>query len=88
MQYRFLAEAKRLWETEANVARVTTIQAGILFNVLYNLSGLDEVGQAYRIQAIALASELQLFDSKANGLSNRQRRGWAFAAWALYNWET
>ncbi|KAL8822314.1 MAG: hypothetical protein Q9191_006949 [Dirinaria sp. TL-2023a] len=44
--YSFIAEAKRLWELEPNVPRITTIQAGILFNVFYNLCGLDELGQA------------------------------------------
>ncbi|KID87760.1 hypothetical protein MGU_04998 [Metarhizium guizhouense ARSEF 977] len=86
--YRFLAEAKRIWELEATEARITTIQAGILFNVFHNLCGLDEIGQAYRIQAIALAHQLRLFDSSVYMHDHRMRNGRAFAAWALFNWET
>ncbi|KFG88128.1 putative C6 transcription factor [Metarhizium anisopliae] len=86
--YRFLAEAKRLWELEATEARITTVQAGILFNVFHNLCGLDEIGQAYRIQAIALAHQLRLFDSSVYMHDHRMRYGRAFAAWALFNWET
>ncbi|KAF2652241.1 putative C6 transcription factor [Lophiostoma macrostomum CBS 122681] len=89
LTYRFLAEAKRLWELEAGRPRITTIQAGLLFNVFYNLSGLDEVGQAYRIQAIALANSMHLFSSSAfQGQSAKIRNGMAYAAWALFNWET
>ncbi|PVH97901.1 hypothetical protein DM02DRAFT_630684 [Periconia macrospinosa] len=86
--YRFLAEAKRLWELEADKPRVTTVQAGIVFNVVYNLCGLDKVGQAYRIQAISLAKELSLFKNDVEGRSPRIRRGMAFTAWALFNWDT
>lgn len=83
-----MAEAKRLWELEATKSRITTIQAGVLFNVFCNLCGLDEVGQAYRIQAITLAHKLRLFNRTRDGKSERIRRGRAFTAWALYNWET
>ena len=68
--------------------RLPTVQAGILFNVFYNLCGLDEVGQAYRVQAIALAHELQLFTGTFDLYSERVLNGRVFAAWALYNWET
>ncbi|KAF5506420.1 Nitrogen assimilation transcription factor nit-4 [Colletotrichum siamense] len=53
--YRFLAEAKRLWELQTSEPRVTTIQAGILFSVFHNLCGLDEIGQPYRIHGVNLA---------------------------------
>jgi hypothetical protein len=86
--YRFMAEAKRLWELEAHVPRITTVQAGMIFNVFHNLCGLDEVGQAYRIQAIALAHKLSLFDSVTDGKSERMCHGMAFTAWALYSWES
>jgi hypothetical protein len=83
-----LAEAKRLWELEATTPKLTTIQAGIVFNAFYNLSGLDEVGQAYRVQAVALAHKLSLFDEKSSGHNERIQKGRAYVAWTLYNWET
>lgn len=85
--YRFIAEAKRLWELEAHMTRITTIQAGMLFNVFHNLCGLDEIGQAYRIQAITLAQAMRLFNP-TEGVAPRIRHGMAFTAWALFNWET
>jgi hypothetical protein len=86
--YRFLAEAKRLWELESTEARVTTIQTGILLNVFYNLCGLDELGQGFRIRALAMAHELHLYDGPIRDQSSRIRRGKLFLAWALYSWET
>ncbi|KAK1452446.1 hypothetical protein CMEL01_16762 [Colletotrichum melonis] len=86
--YRFLAEAKRLWELQASEPRITTVQAGILFSVFHNLCGLDEIGQPYRIQSVVLARKLRLFSTNSLGNSDPKRKGWAYTAWALYNWET
>ena len=83
-----MAEAKRLWELQAKVPRITTIQAGMLFAVYHNLCGLDEIGQAYRVQAVALAHQLRIFDTPVVGQSERLQRGREYTAWALYNWET
>lgn len=68
--------------------RITTIQAGILFSVFHNLCGLDEIGQPYRIHGVALAQKLRLFSRAACMESGAKRDGWAYTAWALYNWET
>ncbi|KAK8070395.1 hypothetical protein PG997_010598 [Apiospora hydei] len=73
--YRFLAEAKRLWELEAAKPRLTTIQAGMFFNVFHNLCGLDEIGQAYRIHAIDLAHKLGFYDGPITAPSERIRNG-------------
>lgn len=86
--YRFVAEAKRLWEIESQLVRLTTIQTGMLFNVFYNLCGLDEIGQPYRIQSINLAHKMRLYDGPVSGQSKRIRAGKLYTAWALYNWET
>ncbi|KAK8877777.1 C6 transcription factor [Apiospora arundinis] len=85
--YRFLAEAKRLWELEAAEPRLTTIQAGIFFNVFHNLCGLDEIGQAYRIHAINLANELGFYDGPIKAPNEKLRHGRIYTAWALYSWE-
>ncbi|KAF5000287.1 hypothetical protein FGRMN_1919 [Fusarium graminum] len=87
LMYRFIAEAKRLWELEVTVARITTIQAGILFCVFHNLCGLDEIGQTYRLKTMSLANQLRIFDCAIEGQSERLQRGREFTAWAVYNWE-
>ncbi|KAH7215812.1 hypothetical protein DER44DRAFT_806843 [Fusarium oxysporum] len=86
--YRFNAEAKRLWELEASIPCMTTIQAGILFSVFHNLCGLDEVGKPYRVHAVALANQLRIFDTIDIDQSKRIQRGTQNLAWAMYNWET
>jgi hypothetical protein len=86
--YRFIAEAKRLWELESKVPRITTIQAGILFTVFHNLCGVDEIGKAYRLQVIDLAHQLRIFDTSVASGSDRLQKGREYTAWALYNWET
>ncbi|KAL3601600.1 hypothetical protein FPOAC2_05869 [Fusarium poae] len=86
--YRFTAEAKRLWELEAKVPRITTIQAGILLTVFHNLCGVDEIGEPYRLQAISLAQQLGIFDTPVADRCERLQRGREYTAWALYNWET
>ena len=86
--YRFTAEAKRLWELEASKPRITTIHAGILLHIIYNFCGLDEIGQAYRIQATALAYRLRLYSAETEQTNDRIERGWAFTAWALYAWDS
>ncbi|KAG9495310.1 hypothetical protein J7337_013548 [Fusarium musae] len=88
LAYRFIAEAKRLWELEASIPRMTTIQAGILFSVFHNLCGLDEVGKPYRVHAVALANQLRIFDTIDVDQSKRIQRGTQNLAWAMYNWET
>ncbi|KAL6907142.1 hypothetical protein GGI43DRAFT_420896 [Trichoderma evansii] len=91
--YGFAAEAKRLWELESAIPRLTTIQAGIVFSVFYNLCGLDSLGQSYRIQAISLSHQIRLFDSPVdeqnlNPRTVRLQKGKVFLAWSLFNWET
>ncbi|KAM0359728.1 hypothetical protein ACHAP4_003332 [Fusarium culmorum] len=86
--YRFTAEAKRLWELEAKVPRITTIQAGIILTVFHNLCGVDEIGKPYRLQAVALAHQLRIFDTAVADRSERLQRGREYTAWAMYNWET
>ncbi|KAK8023542.1 hypothetical protein PG993_011608 [Apiospora rasikravindrae] len=85
--YRFLAEAKRLWELEAAEACLPTIQAGMFFSVFHNLCGLDELGQSYRIHAIHLANELGFYDGPITAPNGRIRSGKIYTAWALYSWE-
>ncbi|KAJ4227937.1 hypothetical protein NW759_004026 [Fusarium solani] len=76
--YRFLAEAKRLWELEADTPRVTTVQAGLALNMVHNMCGLDKFGRAYSIQAVNLAHKLRLFDDVEEVQDQRTRDGRAF----------
>ncbi|PHH86631.1 hypothetical protein CDD83_9949 [Cordyceps sp. RAO-2017] len=87
--YRFLVEAKRIWELEAIRPCITTIQAGIILNLVHNLDGLDEIGRAYGEHSVTLASALGLFGGAVEEVrSKRDRDGRAFTAWALFSFET
>ncbi|KAF2101250.1 hypothetical protein NA57DRAFT_53225 [Rhizodiscina lignyota] len=62
LPYKFLAEAKRLWELNQGTNELTAIQAAIIINFLYDASGMDRVGLSYGIQAIAMAHDLGIFE--------------------------
>lgn len=87
LSYQFLAEAKRLWELQAQEVWLTTIQAGTLLTTIYGICGLDGLGRAYSVQSIALAHKLRLFDH--DGIRDKRTRdGRAFTAWTLFMFET
>ena len=87
LTYRFLVEAKRLWEMEANIAHISTIQAGMILNGISNLSGLDELGHVYRTHCITLADRMNLYDGPVTGKSERSRQCQIYTAWALFCWD-
>ncbi|KEQ68599.1 hypothetical protein M436DRAFT_58083, partial [Aureobasidium namibiae CBS 147.97] len=88
LTYKFLVEAKRLWEIEALTPRISTVQAGIILNGISNLSGLDQIGQTYLKQTIALANRLGLFlDRPIKTSSEKSRQCMIYTAWALFCWD-
>lgn len=89
LTHRFLEETKRLWTLAYDIPCVTTIQAGVLLNCFYGVCGLDEIGQTYRVQALALARRMDLFTSKSCTSNDpRIRHGMAYTAWTLFTWES
>lgn len=84
--YRFLAEARRLWELEAGTPKLTTIQAAMIFNPVYNMNGSDELGYKYNTMGIAMANELRLFDPCPMA-SQREQDARDFTAWWLYGFQ-
>lgn len=87
LTYKFLVEAKRLWEIKSTTPLISDIQAGIILNGICNLSGLDELGQTYRTQYVALAHRLRLYDGPIGADSERSRQGRIYTAWALFCWD-
>ena len=83
----FLAEAKRLWELEADSPRITTVQAALLLDLTHILCGVDKIGRAYSTRAITMAKELGLFDGTVAVRSQKTAAARAFTAWMLYNYE-
>ncbi|CAN9446427.1 unnamed protein product [Alternaria alternata] len=85
--YKFLAEARRLWELEtADNVRLTTIQAAIVLHLIYNMIGVDRVGSNFTRQAIAMSHELNLFKSPHHINSRKMRNARIMLAWGLFDW--
>jgi hypothetical protein len=85
--YKFLAEAKRLWEMEQfGPKSLTTLQAALVINVSYNSDSMDKLGVTYTVQAMAMAEELDIFGSLATVTNGRMRQSYTFTAWCLYFW--
>ncbi|KAH6642661.1 hypothetical protein C7974DRAFT_385900 [Boeremia exigua] len=87
LQNRFLLEAKRLWELEMDISRLTSIHAAQVIHSVLNVNGLSTVGDFYTSQAIIMAQNLRIFEPAPRHLSPRLRRGREFTAWALWLWQ-
>ncbi|OAA35696.1 Zn(2)-C6 fungal-type DNA-binding domain protein [Metarhizium rileyi] len=86
--YRFLAEAKRLWEYEKDNDALTTLQAALVLHIIYSGSGADKIGFAYTVQACAIAHRLDLYNPNCIVKSTRLRDARNYTAWALYSWQS
>ncbi|RFU81128.1 hypothetical protein TARUN_1082 [Trichoderma arundinaceum] len=87
LRYRFLAEAKRLWEQESDSVDLVTVQAATLLNLVYSHNGMDKVGHPYLLRALDVAQQLELFGDHANEKNERMKHARVFTAWALFNWQ-
>ncbi|CAI6315083.1 unnamed protein product [Periconia digitata] len=85
--YRFLAEAKRIWEMQiisGKYRHLASVQAALIINIVHDLHGLDKIGDTYGRKGWAIAQEMQLFDGNAHILSDRVRNARNFTAWCLF----
>jgi hypothetical protein len=89
LTYRFLAEAKRLWELELEdeEPKLTTVHAGCLIKATMDVIGHDKPGIAYTIKVVRLAQEIGMFRAPMNH-DQRLNDAIAFTAWGLTIWLT
>ncbi|KAI1479411.1 hypothetical protein F4774DRAFT_381918 [Daldinia eschscholtzii] len=84
--YRFLAEARRLFELEQTQPTITTAQAAAIINLTCNLNGIDELSWVYTYKSLEIAQDLSLFSPGPD-----ETKEWQVAAtttaWCLYNWQ-
>ncbi|KAH9903958.1 nitrate assimilation regulatory protein nirA [Xylariomycetidae sp. FL2044] len=83
--YKFFTEARRLWEMERTES-ITTIQAAMITNILYNMYSMDKLGMTYALQAVSMAYSLGLFSSTAHIKNPRRRHAYEFTSWCIYCW--
>ncbi|KAK7736065.1 hypothetical protein SLS63_003586 [Diaporthe eres] len=87
--YRFLVEARRLWELEdLENPRLTTFQATILLSLAYNSHGMDKIGDIFIRHAVSMARKMSLFMPNPALKNNRTQRAREFTAWAFFNFQT
>ncbi|PVI05577.1 hypothetical protein DM02DRAFT_584122 [Periconia macrospinosa] len=85
--YKFFAEAKRLWEIESMSKKsLPTLQAALIFNVLFNVDCMDMIGLTYQTQAIDIAHEIDLFNTDTHVTRSSGTNSRAFTLWCLYWW--
>ena len=82
-----MAEVWRLWDLEqSQEPRITTLQAAMVLNPVYNMSSMESMGLSFSGQAIALSYKLGLLEPLSPQLDERQRHVYTFTAWCLYYW--
>lgn len=77
---------RRLREWEER--RLTTIQAGLLLNVLYLFNGSDKIGWRYSLRAIEMAHEINLFGPAQPETDREMRNVREFTAWIVFTWQS
>lgn len=87
LQNCFLLEAKRLWELEMGISRLTSISAALVLHGVLNGNGLSTVGDFYTSEAITMAHNLRIFEPSPDRMNPRLRRGREFTAWGLWLWQ-
>lgn len=86
--YRFFAETKRLWELEMGESKLTTLQAALVMNSIYNMDGLDQIGNLYMVQAAKIAYNLDLFRRCEGRDRTEMDVARHFTAWCLFSWQS
>ncbi|KAM0542279.1 hypothetical protein ACHAPJ_012887 [Fusarium lateritium] len=87
LTYRFLAEAKRLWELQCGQSSLTAIQAAIVLNTISDSDTMNMIGKSYMLQAVAMAHDMDLFKVDSRIKSRKMERARTFTAWCLYTWD-
>ncbi|KAL1873008.1 hypothetical protein Daus18300_004149 [Diaporthe australafricana] len=87
--YRFLVEARRLWELEdLEKVKLPTFQATMLLSLAYNSHGMDKIGDIFLRHAVSMARTMNLFKPNPAPKNRRTQRAQEFTAWAFFNFQT
>ncbi|OTA97230.1 hypothetical protein M434DRAFT_387002 [Hypoxylon sp. CO27-5] len=85
--YRFLAEARRLFDLDQARPTVTTVQAAAIISLVCIHNGIDEISWFYAYKSLEIAQNMSLFSPGLN-----EDKEWQIVAgttaWCLFNWQT
>ncbi|KAI0142576.1 hypothetical protein F4776DRAFT_612622 [Hypoxylon sp. NC0597] len=85
--YRFLAEARRLFDLDQTNPTITTVQAAAIIHMTCIHNGIDEISWFYLYKSLEMAHNLSLFSPSLN-----EGKEWQVVAgttaWCLFNWQT
>ncbi|KAK4216924.1 hypothetical protein QBC37DRAFT_78044 [Rhypophila decipiens] len=88
--YKFLAEARRLWEIEiSEETKLSTIQAALLLSHKYSHDSGDKTAYTFVCQAVDLAKEMGIFKRETQveiKSDEKMRNAQVYTAWSLYAW--
>ena len=91
LTYKFLAEARRLWDLEpTEKPHITAIQAALALSQTYVINSLDELSTFFLEQAIAMGQRMHLFDSSKSCKPEDAKMAKAriHTAWKTFSWQS
>ncbi|KAJ6200931.1 hypothetical protein J3E72DRAFT_183420, partial [Bipolaris maydis] len=89
LTYKFLAEARRLWDLElTGKPQIITIQAALALSMTYAFNSLDELSTFFLKQAITMGDHMHLFDASNPEEDPKMAEARLFTAWKVFSWQT
>ncbi|KAH7561888.1 hypothetical protein BM1_02992 [Bipolaris maydis] len=82
LTYKFLAEARRIWDVElTGKPQITTIQAALVLSMTYAFNSLDELSTFFLEQAVTMGHHMHLFDASNPEEDPKMAEARLFTAW-------
>lgn len=91
LTYKFLAEARRLWDLEsAGQSSVTTVQAALLLSLVYSDGSLDGLATIFLDHALTVGKHSHIFEASDSEISfgSNMTKARLFTAWRVFAWQT
>lgn len=83
----FLVEAIRLWKLQRAISTITTIQTTLIIWLITNIDGQDEFSWPWMTHTIAIANDLNLFNTTAAWQNPKHRVVRCLTAWSIFAWQ-
>jgi hypothetical protein len=85
--YVFMAETRRLWELDQSRATcaLPSAQAATILGRIFFANGMDKMGWIMWSHALALANQLELFATKPEYKSQKERVSRTITAWGIFS---